>query len=145
MDPLDPGDAQQIVIEYARALERDINENRHPARADSLPFAKPIIKSAIRTSTKHLAAIGLMTEEMREFLETAYIGLADYLDGELVELVTLYRHSGEQLADQSLSARDRTQTPAWRTLVESGSLAGEVARATASDAAMLRKEFEGFF
>ena len=39
MDPLDPLDAQQLVIEYARVLERDLTENRHPARADALPYA----------------------------------------------------------------------------------------------------------
>ncbi|MGE5246107.1 MAG: hypothetical protein ACM3SQ_17925 [Betaproteobacteria bacterium] len=66
LDPLDPLDAQQIVIEYARLLERDISENRHPARVDSLPYAKPIIKSAIRTSATQLAASGQLSDELRD-------------------------------------------------------------------------------
>jgi hypothetical protein len=37
MDPSDPLDAQQVVIEYARLLERDFEEARHPARIDTLP------------------------------------------------------------------------------------------------------------
>jgi hypothetical protein len=144
MDPLDPLDAQQVVVEYARLLERDINENRHPARVDSLPYAKPTIKSAIRTSVKHLALSGQLTEELREYLETAYTCLAEYLDGELVELMTEYRRSGEELAAEAVPTRDRTKTAAWRTLVESGALAGEVARATANEAEVLRNEFRGF-
>ena len=32
------------------------------------------------------------------------------------------------------SARDKTKTPAWQTLAQSGSLAGEVARATTTEA-----------
>jgi hypothetical protein len=143
MDPLDPLDAQQIVIEYARILERDIAENRHPARIDGLPFAKPIIKTAIRTSVTHLACSDQLTTELRGYFETAYTCLADYLDGELVELMTEYRRSAEQLSTEPVSTRDRTKTTAWRTLIEGGSLAGEVARAMASEADKLRSEFQG--
>ena len=50
MNPADPESAQQIVVEYARKLERDLDENRLPARVDSLPFAKAAIKEAIETS-----------------------------------------------------------------------------------------------
>lgn len=141
MNPLDPVDAQLIVIEYIRILERDINENRHPARVDSLPHAKSVIKDAIRTSARHLVAIGRMTEEMRSYLETAYTLLAEYLDPELVRLVTHYRASAEDLEHQSSAGGARMQTAAWRTLVESSALAGEVARATSSEAEMLREEF----
>jgi hypothetical protein len=144
MDPSDPLDAQQVVIEYARQLERDFDQQRHPARIDTLPYAKPVIKSAIRTSVKSLAASGQLTDELREYLETAYIALAEYLEGELVELMTLYRTSAEQLAVDGQSARDKTKTPAWQTLTESGSLAGEVARATTDEAEMLRSEFQSF-
>jgi hypothetical protein len=144
MDPLDPLDAQQIVIEYARILERDIAENRHPARVDGLPFAKPTIKTAIQTSVAHLACSDQLTAELLAYFETAYTCLADYLDGELVELVTEYRRSADQLASEPVSTRDKTKTAAWRTLIEGGSLAGEVARATASEAHKLRSEFQGF-
>jgi hypothetical protein len=144
MDPLDPLDAQQVVIEYARLLERDLNEDRHPARVDSLPHAKPVIKTAICTSVKTLARTGRLTEEMRDYFESAYTLLAEYLESELVDLMTEYRESAEQLAAQTLSARDRTSTPAWRTLAHSSALAGEVARAVADDAERLREEFQSF-
>jgi hypothetical protein len=144
MDPSDPLDAQQVVIEYARQLERDFDQQRHPARIDTLPYAKPVIKSAIRTSVKRLAESGQLTDELKEYLETAYIALAEYLEGELVELMMLYRTSAEQLAVDGQSARDKTKTPAWQTLAESGSLAGEVARAATHEAEMLRSEFHSF-
>ena len=144
MDPLDPLSAREIVIEYARMLERDIAENRHPARVDSLPFAKQVLKTAIRTSVTQLASSGQLTDELRDYFETAYTCLAEYLDGELVDLMTEYRQSAEQLAAESLGAREKTSTPAWRTLVESGTLAGEVARSTAEEAQKLRIEFQSF-
>jgi hypothetical protein len=144
MDPTDPADAQRVVIEYAERLERDVNENRHPARVDSLPYAKPVIKAAIRTSVIHLAGSGQLTDELRDYMETAYTLLAEYLDGELVALMTEYRRSAEELASAAGSAREKTQTSAWRTLAASGSLAGEVARAVTDDAETLRNEFRSF-
>jgi hypothetical protein len=144
MDPLDPVDAQQVVIEYARMLERDVTEGRHPARLDSLPYAKPVIKSAIRTSAIALSTSGQLTAELRDYLETAYTFLAEYVDSELVDLVTEYRRSAEQLAAESPLAAEKTRTVAWRTLVESGSLAGELARATTNESEALRDEFRSF-
>jgi hypothetical protein len=144
MDPQDPLDAQQVVIEYARMLERDINENRHPARVDSLPYGKPIIKTAICTSVKHLAASGQLTDELRDYFETAYVCLAEYLDAEIVDLLTEYRQSAEALAAEPLAGRDKTRTAAWRTLAESGALAGEAARSTTQEAETLRTEFLSF-
>jgi hypothetical protein len=41
-------------------------------------------------------------------------------------------------------ARDKTRTSAWQTLAESGSLAGEVARAATTEAETLRSEFQSF-
>jgi len=143
MDPYDPLDARQVVIEYARVLERDITESRHPARIDSLPYAKPVIKTAIATSVKQLARTGQLTDELREYFETAYTGLAEYLDSEIVDLIRLYRESAEELTEPSQSARDRTQTAAWRRIAESSALAGEVARATTKEAGVLRSEFRG--
>lgn|SRR5262249_7553434 len=142
MDPHDPASAQQIVVEYARLLERDIAENRHPSRIDSLPFAKATIKTAIQTSVQHLAVSGQLTEELRDYFETAYTSLAEYLDGELVDLMTEYRQSAEQLTSAPVTATDKTKTAAWRTVAETGSLAGEVARATTIEAETLRREFQ---
>ncbi len=142
MDPLDPLDARQVVVEYARLLERDLNEQRHPARIDSLPYAKPIIKTAIRTSVQAVRASGQLTDDIREFLETAYVSLAEYVDGELVQLMTQYRTSAAALAADPRLAREKTTTAEWRTLSESGTLAGEVARAITADAEALREEFQ---
>lgn len=142
MDPLDPLDAQQVVAEYARVLERDLNENRHPARVDTLPYAKPIIKSAIRTSVRSVAASGQMTDDMREFLETAYTSLADYIESELVDLMTEFRSSAAELSAAAIAPGEKTRTPAWRRVAESGVLAGEVARTIAAEAEVLRNEFE---
>src|SRR5262249_506269 len=130
MDPLDPLDAQQIVIEYARLLERDIDEQRHPAKVDSLPYGKPVIKAAIRTSVTHLAQSGQLTGELRDYFETAYCCLAEYLEDELVDLMTQYRQSAEVLTTLAPSAQEKVQTPAWRTIVEISGLAGQVAHAT---------------
>ena len=75
LDPLRPVDAQYIVIEYARLLERDLNEDR---RRDSLPFAIETIKTAIRTSMAALAKNGQLAPDLRGYFETAYVCLADY-------------------------------------------------------------------
>jgi hypothetical protein len=144
MDPNDPADAQQVVIEYARVLEADYAEQRHPSRVDGLPFAKPIIKTAIRTSVVELVRSGQLTDELRDYFEIAYVSLAEYLDAELVELMKTYRQSAEQLTAESVSVQDKTKTSAWRTLAASGSLAGEVARAAALEAEQLRREFKEF-
>ena len=58
--------------------------------------------------------------------------------------MTLYRNSAEQLATEGQLARDKTKTAAWQTLAQSGSLAGEVARAATAEAETLRTEFQGF-
>ena len=78
MDPNDPADAQQVVIEYARVLEADYAEQRHPSRVDGLPFAKPIIKAAIRTSVVELVRSGQLTDELRDYFEidSRYVALA---------------------------------------------------------------------
>ena len=141
MNPDDPSQAQQIVVAYARLLERDLSENRHPARIDSLPFAKPVIKSAIRTSLNSVRAAGQLTDDLKDFLETAYTSLAEYVDRELAQLMADYRDSAEQIADDGRTAREKTTSAAWRTLAESSSLAGEVARAITEEEEVLRAEF----
>jgi hypothetical protein len=52
--------AQQVVVEYARTLARDISENRLPGRVDSPQFPKTAIKEeAIEQLTRdqELAAL----------------------------------------------------------------------------------------
>lgn len=142
MNPSDPIDAQQVVVEYARVLERDLAGNRHPNRVDALPFAKPVIKTALETCTREVTAAGQLTDELRDFLETAYISLAEYLDAELVDLMAQFRASAEELAVQPHAAREKTQSVAWRTVAETSALAGDIARAMAAEAEALRREFQ---
>src|SRR6476659_3757978 len=144
MNSDDPLDAQQVVAEYARVLERDIAENRHPGRADSLPYAKRVIKDAIRTSVETLVRSGTLTAELREFLEVAYTSLADYIDRDLVDLMTEYRRSAADLAAVARSPPEKITTTAWRTVAGSSALAGEVARSIATEAEALKSEFDSF-
>ena len=132
--------AQQVVVEYARALSRDIGEHRLPQRVDTLPFSKAAIKEAIESCVTFLSSTTGLTEEMREFFETAYVSLAEYLEPELVSLVHEYRRAAEDLSADTTVA-DRTSTPAWRTLAESAGLAAEIARATTADTEELRARF----
>jgi hypothetical protein len=142
MNPDDPASAQQIVAEYARVLERDLEHGSLPAPIESLPFAKPDIKTAIETSVASLAASGLLTGELRGFLQTAYVSLADYVSPDVVRLMREFTDAGEDLAAQPQGVREKISTPAWRTVSESSRLAGEIAQSIASEAEELRTEFE---
>jgi hypothetical protein len=132
--------AQQVVVEYARTLSRDIGEGRLPQRVDALPFSKPAIRQAIESCVTFLSSTTGLTDEMREFFETAYISLAEYLEAELVSLVHGYRRAAEELSADTTIA-DRTSTPAWRTLAEGAGLAAEIARATTAETEELRVRF----
>ena len=144
VNPEDPESAQRIVAEYATVLERHLSTGDLPATVESLPYPKQTIKSAIRTSVETIASAGLMTGELREFLETAYVSLADYVGADLVTLMNEYRRAGDDVAADRRLTREKTSGTAWKTLAESGSLAGEIARAIASDAEILTAEFHSF-
>jgi hypothetical protein len=141
VNPSDPVSAQQIVSEYARVLGRDLERGNLPAPIDSLPFAKAAIKTAIETSIQSLASTGQLTDDLREFLETAYVSLAEYVPADFVQLMTEYTRAGDALAADARLAREKTSGPAWQTLTESSRLAGEIARSMASEAEQLRLEF----
>ncbi len=142
MNPDDPASAQQIVAEYARVLERDLERGSLPAPIESLPFAKPAIKAAIETSVTGLAASGRLSGELRDFLQMAYVSLADYVAPDVVRLMREFTDASEELAVQPQGVREKISTPAWRTVSESSRLAGEIARSIASEAEGLRTEFE---
>jgi hypothetical protein len=144
MSSTGPDIAQQIVAEYARRLERDSEVNLWPADADALPYPKQTIKSAIRTSVQTLESTGQLTDELHEFLETAYVALADYVAADLARLMNEFQRAGTDLAADKRLTSEKTMGPAWRTMVESGRLAGEIARAIASEADALRAEFRTF-
>jgi hypothetical protein len=142
VNPDDPPSAQQIVAEYARTLDRDLQRGTFPAPVDSLPFAKPTIKTAIKTSVLALLATGQLTDELCDFLETAYVSLADYVAPDLVRLMREYTQAAEDLAADARLAREKTSGPAWQTMSDSSRLAGEIARAMADEAELLKAEFQ---
>ena len=139
MNPADPESAQRIIAEYGRLLERG-DAQAYPASIGTLPFPKQTIKSAILTCTVRLREAQQLTPEMREFLEEAYVALADYVEDDLVQVMAEYREALATLADVQ-SARDKLQTPAWQRVAETSRLAGEIARNIASETAALRLEF----
>jgi aminopeptidase N len=141
VDPDDPLDAQQIVAEYARVLDRDLQQGAFPAAVDSLPFSKPIIKTAIRTSVLALTSEGRMTEDLRDFLQTAFVSLADYVTADLARLLSDYNRAAAELAADPRLAREKTTGSAWQTISESSQLAGEIARSVTAEAEELRAEF----
>jgi hypothetical protein len=142
VDPDDPTSAQQIVAEYARVLTRDLQRGAFPVPVDSLPFAKPTIKTAIKTSVLALHASGQLTDELCDFLETAYVSLADYVAPDLVRLMREYTRAADDLAADTRLAREKTTGAAWQTVTDSSRLAGEIARSMASEAELLKTEFQ---
>jgi hypothetical protein len=142
MNPLDPESAQRIVFEYAELVERDVESGRRPAAVASLPYPKETIKLAVRTCVTELATCGQLTEEMREFLREVYVALADYLEEDLLRLLSDYRDAAAALERDSRRPSEKLTSPAWEVVAESGRLAGGIARAVAEDAQGLRSEFE---
>lgn len=139
MNPHDPESAHRIVAEYAQVLEQG-DALPYPASIRTLPYPKQTIKSAILTCTAAMRDMHELTPEMREFLEQAYVALADYVDDDLVRVMAEYREALTSVADVP-AARDKVQTPAWQRIAETGRLAGEIARSIAEDTAALRAEF----
>jgi hypothetical protein len=139
MNPDDPASAHRIVADYARVLENS-DAQAFPVSVRSLPYPKQTIKSAILRCATTLGETGQITDEMREFLEQAYVALADYVDDDLVRVMAEYRESLAVIGDVQ-GARDKVQTPAWQRIAETSRLAGEIARSIAEDAAALRLEF----
>jgi len=142
VNPEDPVSAKQIVAEYARVLNRDLERGRFPLPDDSLPFAKASIKTAIETSVLALKASGELTQELRDFLETAFVSLADYVPPDLARLMRDYTSAADDLAADPRLAREKTAGAAWQTVAQGSRLAGEIARTMAEEADQLRSEFQ---
>jgi hypothetical protein len=135
----DPESAQRIVAEYAQVLEQGRSQ-AFPASVRALPYPKQIIKSAILTCAARLRQTQQLTTDMREFLETVYIALADYVDDDVVQVMAEYRDALASLSDVQM-ARDKLQTSAWQQIAETSRLAGDIAKSIADDASVLRLEF----
>src|SRR5262245_54481587 len=116
MNPDDPESAHRIVADYAHLLEAG-NGEAFPASVRVLPYPKPTIKAAILTCAAAMREARQLTDEMREFLEQAYVALADYVDDELVRVMTEYRESLAVVADVRAAA-DKVQTTAWQRIGE---------------------------
>ena len=141
MNPDDPESAQRIVAEYGRLLERG-DSQAFPASVRILPFPKQTIKAAILTCVTTLRETQQLTPDLREFLEEAYVALADYVDDDLVRVMAEYREALASVADIQ-TARNKLQSPAWQQIANTSRLAGEIARSIADDTAALRLEFRG--
>jgi len=144
MNPDRASQAQLIVTEYLRVLERHAQEEVYPGSLRDLPYPKETIRRAFETSARALAASGQMSEEMSDYLEVAYVSLADYLDDELARLMREYHAAGEALAAQTVAPRDRVATGAWESVSVQSRLAGEIARAVSDEAETLRLEFRSW-
>ena len=144
MNPAIPADAQQIVGQYLTLLERHAGTGTYPVSAGTLPFGKDLIKTAIRTSVTSLGSSNQLTSELRDYLEVAYVSLADYIDAELAALIIEYNQAADSLAADGRSPREKAGSPSWETLSRSGRLAGQIARAIADETEALRGEFRSF-
>jgi hypothetical protein len=144
VEPVTPRDAQKIVAAYLEVVEAHAAAEIYPGSLRDLPHSKEIIKAAFRTSTRALAASGQLSQELRDYLEIAYVSLADYVDDEGVTLLREYRRAGDELAAGPRLTKDKAATDAWRRVTEQSRLAGQLARAISVEADGLRAEFRSW-
>ena len=141
MNPEDPESAQRIVAEYADVLERESARDVYPSSVEALPYPKPTIKAAIETCVRVLASRDALTPELVDYLEIAYVSLADYVEADVVRLLAEFHAAGHTLAADGRLAREKVGTPAWKRLTESARIAGTIATEIAHQTETLRQEF----
>jgi hypothetical protein len=144
VDPIPPQEAQRIVAAYLKEVEAHASSDVYPCSIDDLPQSKETIRAAFRTCISALTATGQLNDELREYLEIAYVSLADYVSPESLELLREYGRAGEELAADRRLAREKTATDAWRRLTEQSVLAGQLARTISDEADRLRAEFKSW-
>ncbi len=144
LDPNNPTDAQGIVGAYLKLVETHALADVYPGSLRDLPHTKETLRSAFKTSVTALVSGGQLTTELREYLEIAYVSLADYIADESVTLLREYARAGEELAADSRLARERTATDAWRRITDQSRLAGQIALAISTEADQLRAEFRSW-
>jgi hypothetical protein len=144
MDSMAPQEAQRIVAAYLRVVDAHAAADVYPCSVDELPQPKETIRAAFRISVTTIASLGQLTPEMRDYLEVAYVSLADYVDGELRELLREYVRAGEELAADRRLVRDKATTDAWRRVTEQSGLIGQLARRISEDAERLCAEFRSW-
>jgi hypothetical protein len=139
---LDPVAAQQLIARYATLVDEHASANAFPASASTLPASKTAIKDAVRTVLQALAISDQLTDELRSFLQDAFVALANYVDAELAALAAEHRRASEALEADPRHPRERLDSPHWAVLARTSQLAAEIARASAEEAVALRREFE---
>ena len=144
MDSITPQDAQRIVAAYLKVVEADAATEKYPCSVADLPRSKDMIRDAFRVAVTSIAALGQMTPELRDYLEVAYVSLADYVDEECRSLLHEYHHAGEELATDRRLAREKVTGDVWRRVTEQSALAGRLARGISEDADRLRAEFRSW-
>jgi hypothetical protein len=144
MDPHLPRDAQAIVAGYLELLESHAAAETYPCSTGVLPHSKETIRSAFRTSAATLARMGQLTPELRDYLEIAYVSLADYVAEEYATLLSEYSRAAEELAADRRLPREKMTTASWQRMAEQSRLAGEVARSISEEAERLRADFRSW-
>jgi hypothetical protein len=139
---LSPVSAQQLVARYVALLEEHTAANAFPASAATLPAPKPSIKDAVRTVLEALAITDQLTDDLKSFLEGAFVALANYVDEELAVLAVEHRRASEALEADPREPRERLESTNWAVLTRTSRLAAEIARASADEATALRREFQ---
>jgi hypothetical protein len=141
MDPEDPVVAQKIVAEYAAVLEEHSQKELYPSPVSDLPYPKQVISTAIRTCLYSLIETEQLTGEIRDFLEVAYISLADFVEADLVRVMSEYQQASAALAEGSQVVKDKMGSPAWKVVSETSRLAGDIAKTLSEETERLRGEF----
>jgi hypothetical protein len=144
LDPTIPADAQRIVAAFLELVEAHAAADVYPGATRDLPDSKIRLYAAFKTSVLTLVSTGQLTSEMRDYLEIAYVSLADYLDDEGAALLREYRDAGEALAEDRRLAREKTTTDAWRHVTEQSRLVAQVALSISTEAERLRAEFQSW-
>jgi hypothetical protein len=144
VEAITPRDAQHIVASYLQQVEADASADVYPCCAADLPQSKETIRAAFKMCVTTLETTGGLSRELREYLEVAYVSLADYVSQECVDLLREYGRAGVELAADRRLAREKTTTDAWRRLTDQSGLAGQLARAISDDADRLRAEFRSW-
>jgi hypothetical protein len=142
MDPQNPADAQRVVSAYVTLLGRDQDEHRYPLSRSALPYSKDVIRRSLRTVTLAVIETEQMTQEMSQFLEEAYVALADYVEDDLARLLTEYQAAGQALEREPATGRGKMSSAAWQQLAATSALAGQIASAIAVESSELRLEFQ---
>jgi hypothetical protein len=139
---LTPAAAQQLIARYIAVIEEHSAANAFPASALTLPAPKAAMKDAVRIVVHALATTNQLTDELKGFLEDAYVALANFVDPEVAALAAEHRRASAALETDPREPRERLASPHWAVVARTSRLAGEIARASADEAAALRQEFQ---